>query len=1654
MNKLGLWVFLAIWSPIIISAQDIAIIPADFPSNPTHHHEAGQSSEEVWQEVFRRNPPQAKIRSSQKLIWPVRQAEGYDYLDIYALSGYVDHDEGKPNQLRDYNCGQFTYDNNSSNHHGTDIMLWPFGWTQMDRDQAQVIAAAGGEIIEKVDGNYDRNCPYRFVFGKSNAVFIRHDDGTTAIYLSLKEGSLTGKAIGERVAQGEYLGLVGSSGNSRYPHLHFELRSAEGDVIDPFSGPCNPVDSYWQNQLPYLESGINLLSTSLNRPDFNNLCNPADYAPQEEYVPGDSLFFLAFARQVKQDQPLRMRVIMPDGNPLTDRTNSVDFNSFRAYFLHGVQLPDAASGGVYTCILNYEGEEYRTTFTVRGYNCPTPNAGDLIAEVYSYSEAKLTFEGERSATYDWQIRRSGTATWSDIPTEAYSFYLRGLQSETTYEYRVRYWCDDEWSAWSPIAQFTTPANLSCPVVSLDQTTVTFPDLTRATITIDLAGKDRYDWRILAPEGQWANVISQTNNAYTFEGLLANTTYQYRVRVRCGDTWSNWSDIGSFTTPAAEPCAPPTIADFTATPVSATEALFAALQNDKERYDWRLKPVGSSTWITIPSTPATDLIIQSLEPGVTYEIQHRWICTNAWSNWSETLLYDSPATPCPGVPLENITVNFPGEGLADISITIDQERTAFQFRYRQAGNTNWSTLSATSQSTIRIPIVPGTDYDIQVRAFCNDNWSSWSTSFLFTAPVIAVCPSVSLNSTSVDLLSATEVRIRVNPPAEITNIDLRLRANNTTTWTEVNSAVGDDFLLSGLTPNTTYAFEVQGQCSSDTSAWSNTGFFTTLPQAVCLTLDTTSFTAEVLSAEQIQVEAIVDTAQEYQWQYRAEGNTTWTLLPATVSPQALLNNLASGQRYAIQMRQECTNNVWSDWSPTIWRRTALPYTCPAPEERDVTVFNIQHDQVTFLYTGDLGTLLQWRFRESEQNTWSTLPSTTAPTQVTPKLLPETQYEYQLRIDCGQGWSAWSTVQTFSTLPPPAPCNSPETNQINTVLLPSIRAVRIFVEGIDAEKYRWRLRRAGQEVWMKTGESSNDSWTLESLSGETTYELQVGTWCNQSWSDWSNVQEFTTPIHVTCAPPQAGQINITNILSQSAMVQVSAADAVMYSVQYRPVNSIAWTTPEAQPGGMFQLSDLLDETTYEVRFRYECDAGWSTWSSAILFTTLANTLCSDPTLNHIQVTDTTPTEILFHITGLNASGFQIQYREAGVDTWQPTVQRTDSTLRITNLTAQTSYEYRFRYACTSSWSEWSPVSRIHTPALVLGPCAQPVASTLHSGLSHLVLQWHGGSGVQNTYEVRFRDIYAPNWQVFEDITDTILAVSALEPCTPYEWQVRSVCDTGRLSDWSVLQNGSTSGCAAQYCYSYGLGRSAYIDAVTINGSRHESGNDYGYANHTSQGFRMPADAMFDLAVTGVIPAHLPQADNFYWRIWLDRNQDGDFQDSGELLLETTTLTSESLATSTDLQLTASSTPYRLRLGLSTERYPQVCAVEGHKYIEDYELFIDLAQDPIRFPPNMAEEGLGNLSPLQVDRGSSPAVDAGFPFPNPFFDHIRLPVSVQTEGSAIWHLYNVHGRLMRSQNQFLSSGIHTLSLPTQDLPPGSYTLLLIVQEQRKIFRLVKTE
>ena len=94
-------------------------------------------------------------------------------------------------------------------------------------DGASIGSIADGVVITSTDN------------GGGYGVYVEIEsvvDGqtVTALYAHMQRGS-RGVSVGDSVAAGQFIGLVGSTGQATGPHLHLELFSTDGVRFDPYS---------------------------------------------------------------------------------------------------------------------------------------------------------------------------------------------------------------------------------------------------------------------------------------------------------------------------------------------------------------------------------------------------------------------------------------------------------------------------------------------------------------------------------------------------------------------------------------------------------------------------------------------------------------------------------------------------------------------------------------------------------------------------------------------------------------------------------------------------------------------------------------------------------------------------------------------------------------------------------------------------------------------------------------------------------------------------------------------------------------------------------------------------------------------------------------------------------------------------------------------------------------------------------------------------------------------------------------------------------------------------------------------------------------------------------------------------------------------------
>lgn len=301
------------------------------------------------------------------LQWPLAAASGFADCGFHFIGAFVDQNTAS-GSIQDFNCESNTYDG----HHGTDIATWPYSFYKMDHSSVEIHAAAAGTIIDKHDGEFDRNCGSNNL--TANYVIIQHADGSRILYWHMKNGAVTTVAIGQPVAAGDYLGVVGSSGSSSGPHVHFEVwaGSTGSSYNDPYSGNCNLLNAntWWIAQRPHTEPAI--LKVSVNTTDLVMGTCPATETPNQSnqftvpfqgpgLAPGYAKFYI-FLREMPTNAAIDVRILNPNGSTFNSWTYTPSTFYEVSYWGWSKVLPTLA--GNYTFQASYNGVTCSAPFEI------------------------------------------------------------------------------------------------------------------------------------------------------------------------------------------------------------------------------------------------------------------------------------------------------------------------------------------------------------------------------------------------------------------------------------------------------------------------------------------------------------------------------------------------------------------------------------------------------------------------------------------------------------------------------------------------------------------------------------------------------------------------------------------------------------------------------------------------------------------------------------------------------------------------------------------------------------------------------------------------------------------------------------------------------------------------------------------------------------------------------------------------------------------------------------------------------------------------------------------------------------------------------------------------------------------------------------------
>ncbi|MBK7476746.1 MAG: hypothetical protein IPI11_12310 [Haliscomenobacter sp.] len=635
-----------------------------------------------------------------------------------------------------------------------------------------------------------------------------------------------------------------------------------------------------------------------------------------------------------------------------------------------------------------------------------------LSETLASSTATLNWGSVQNVqNYHVEYREAG-GTWQ-AKTETSNSTSISIAAGKTYEWRVRANCGSTMSDWTATRTFTVPQAASITVTApLSGTFTAGQAITVSWTSTNLGGNASLELVNCTGTITIAVIADNTNaigsRSFTLPANLAPGQYQIKA-YKTGT--GNPLDYGTcFMVNAAINCAVPT--NLSEALASSTATLNWGSVQNVQNYHVEYREAGG-TWQAKTVTSNSTSI--SIAAGKTYEWRVRANCGSTMSDWTATRTFTVPQA-------ASITVTAPLSG----TFTAGQAITVSWTSTNLGGNASLELVNCTGTITIAViadntnasgsqpftlpsNLAPG-QYQIKAYKTGTGNPLDYGTCFSVVA-----APSLSVAPTTLSFSSGGETKT--------------FTISSNTSWTVTESLSWLSLSPISGSGNGT----VTVMCQSNASA---------SPRGGTITISGTGVTSKTITVNQAGASLITITAPSGGNTFTAGQNITvsWTsvnlsgnvslelvhctgttalavIRDGVASPGSaeymLPANLVAGQ-YRIKAYPTGTfgqGNYSACFSVTA-------YACPAPTTSQMVASDISQNSTRINCTVTGVSSYSFRWRAVGSNTWSTSAESSVNNYVFSGLMPGTEYEYQIRVNCGSGWSAWSQTQIVETLGAPS------------------------------------------------------------------------------------------------------------------------------------------------------------------------------------------------------------------------------------------------------------------------------------------------------------------------------------------------------------------------------------------------------------------------------------------------------------------------------------------------------------------------------------------------------------------------------------------------------------------------------------------------------------
>ncbi|MEM1215797.1 MAG: S8 family serine peptidase, partial [Bacteroidota bacterium] len=215
--------------------------------------------------------------------------------------------------------------------------------------------------------------------------------------------------------------------------------------------------------------------------------------------------------------------------------------------------------------------------------------------------------------------------------------------------------------------------------------------------------------------------------------------------------------------------------------------------------------------------------------------------------------------------------------------------------------------------------------------------------------------------------------------------------------------------------------------------------------------------------------------------------------------------------------------------------------------------------------------------------------------------------------------------------------------------------------------------------------------------------------------------------------------------------------------------------------------------------------------------------------------------------------------------------------------------------------------------------------------------------------------------------------------------------------------------EYCLAQGASTTyEWIDRIVHNGQPYYSGNDDGYGDYTSTIIPIHPGIIQTLTL---VPGYTSTFYREYWRVWIDFNADGDFDDPGEEVITTGGVFGSTTGTFTAPGNATGTT--RMRIMMRYGSPPQACDNPSYGEVEDYTIQWETnAVDYLSSSPSAHPAENTIITEKTTNSNYISTTSTWQVYPNPTNDFIYLNGKLDQDQTAQVLLYNTAGQLLHQQ------------------------------------------